>query len=119
EEAGSAVEGRGGGRKGGMGREIDVMRSQLQRNRVELLSGSARFGDEHTLVVDAGSGSARNITAQHIVIAVGTRPAHPDSVDFDDRTIIDSDGLLSLERIPESLVVVGAGVIGLAAASMP
>jgi len=99
-------------------REIDVIRNQLQRNRVELVQGSARFADEHTLVVEGGPGSERRFSAEHIVIAVGTRPAHPDSVDFDDRTIIDSDGLLSLERIPESLVVVGAGVIGIEYASM-
>jgi len=99
-------------------RETDVIRNQLQRNRVDLLHGSARFVDPHRLQVDEEAGSARSISAEHVVIAVGTRPAHPDSVDFDDRTIIDSDGLLNLARIPDSLVVVGAGVIGIEYASM-
>jgi len=99
-------------------REIDVIRSQLQRNRVELVQGSARFTDEHSLSVEGEAGSERHLSAEHVVIAVGTRPAHPGSVDFDGRTILDSDGLLSLERIPDSLVVVGAGVIGIEYASM-
>ena len=58
------------------------------------------------------------MTAANIVIATGTRPARPDSVAFDGRTILDSDGLLSLEQIPSSMVVVGAGVVGLEYASM-
>ena len=99
-------------------REVDVIRNQLQRNRVELLQGSARFVDAHVLSVDGETGDARRVSAEHIVLAVGTLPAHPASVDFDARTIIDSDGLLSLERIPDSLVVVGAGVIGIEYASM-
>jgi NAD(P) transhydrogenase len=99
-------------------REIDVIRNQLQRNRVELVQGSARLVDPHQLAVDGEAGSERRLSAEFVVIAVGTRPAHPASVDFDGRTIIDSDGLLSLERIPDSLVVVGAGVIGIEYASM-
>jgi NAD(P) transhydrogenase len=99
-------------------REIDVIRDQLQRNRVELIFGSARFVDPHTLDVTVGEGTARLVTADRIVVAVGTRPARPADVEFDDRTIIDSDGLLNMERIPASLVVVGAGVIGIEYASM-
>jgi len=99
-------------------REVDVIRNQLQRNRVELLQGSARFVDEHALSIESETGGERHLSAEYIVIAVGTRPAHPTTVDFDSRTIIDSDGLLNLERIPDSLVVVGAGVIGVEYASM-
>jgi NAD(P) transhydrogenase len=95
-----------------------VIRNPLQRNRVELVQGSARLVDPYQLAVDGEAGSERRLSAEFVVIAVGTRPAHPASVDFDGRTIIDSDGLLSLERIPDSLVVVGAGVIGIEYASM-
>ena len=53
------------------------------------------------------------------MIAAGTRPARPATVEFDDRTIIDSDGLLKLERrVPRTMTVVGAGVIGVEYASM-
>jgi NAD(P) transhydrogenase len=100
-----------------IGREVDVIRDQLLRNHIELVDGTARFVDHHTLSVE-DAGAERGVTGEHIVIAVGTRPSRPPDVDFDDETIIDSDGLLGLGRIPRSLVVVGAGVIGIEYASM-
>jgi NAD(P) transhydrogenase len=102
-----------------IGREIDVIRSQLGRNRVTLLTGTASFLDRHTVSVAGLSGEEkRRITAERIIIATGTRPARPDSVAFDGRTVVDSDQILSLERLPGSMVVVGAGVIGIEYASM-
>jgi NAD(P) transhydrogenase len=100
-----------------VGREIDVILHQLGRNHVTLLTGTARFVDPHTIGIRGGP-VERHVTADNIIIATGTRPARPDSVAFDDRTIVDSDAILSLERIPSSMVVVGAGVIGLEYASM-
>lgn len=97
-------------------REIDVVRHQLMRNHVQVVHGSARFLDSHTVVVT--NHEERRLTAERFVIAAGTRPARPDSVDFDGTTVFDSDGLLSLARIPSSVVVVGAGVIGIEYASM-
>ncbi|MDQ7904140.1 Si-specific NAD(P)(+) transhydrogenase [Phytohabitans sp. ZYX-F-186] len=101
-----------------IGREIDVIRSQLARNRIRLLTGTGTFADPHTLTVSDGSGRESKVTAEKIVVAAGTRPARPTSVEFDDRTVIDSDGILNLEHVPQSLVVVGAGVIGIEYASM-
>ncbi len=98
--------------------ENDVIRDQLRRNRVELFQGAARFVEPNVLAVDTGDGVEHRIEAPVIVIAVGTSPTHPAGVEFDGRTILDSDGLLGLERIPASLVVVGAGVIGIEYASM-
>jgi NAD(P) transhydrogenase len=97
-------------------REVDVVRNQLLRNHVAVLAGSARLLDPHTLAI-SGDG-ARQVTAERIVIATGTRPARPPAVEFDDRTILDSDGLLRLEQVPASVLVVGAGVIGIEYASM-
>ena len=68
--------------------------------------------------IDDGEGRLRRATADKIVIATGTRPARPDTVDFDERTVIDSDGIVHLERVPRSMVVAGAGVIGIEYASM-
>jgi NAD(P) transhydrogenase len=101
-----------------IGRETDVIRSQLARNRIRLLTGTGSFEDPHTLRVVDESGRETKVTAEKVVVAAGTRPARPDSVEFDDRTIIDSDGILNLENVPQSLVVVGAGVIGIEYASM-
>jgi NAD(P) transhydrogenase len=102
-----------------IGREEEVIRAQLQRNRVDLLSGAARFVDEHALeVVGDRRGEHQIVTADKIVIATGTRPARPPEVEFDDRRVVDSDGILAMEQIPSSMVVVGAGVIGIEYASM-
>jgi NAD(P) transhydrogenase len=99
-------------------RESDVVHDQLARNHVRIMHGTAAFVDAHTLLVDDGEGSRRQVTADKIVIAVGTAPARPKTVDFNERTVIDSDGILQLEKVPDALLVVGAGVIGIEYASM-
>jgi NAD(P) transhydrogenase len=97
-------------------REIDIVRNQLARNHVRVLSGIARFADPHTVTISGGE--ERLVSAEKIVLATGTRPHRPDSVEFDNKTILDSDGLLLMSRLPRSIVVVGAGIIGIEYASM-
>ena len=97
-------------------REVDIVRNQLARNHVHVIDGIARFVDPHTVVISGGE--ERRISAEKIVIATGTRPHRPKTVEFDNKTILDSDGLLLLERLPASIVVVGAGIIGIEYASM-
>src|SRR5213593_3652647 len=100
-------------------RERDVIRDQLLRNHVALLEGEASFDDPHTLLVSDRSGAERRVRAERIVLAVGSEPAHPPEVEFDRKTILDSDDVvLRLDRIPSTLVVVGAGVVGVEFASM-
>ena len=100
-----------------LGREIEVVRSQLNRNRVATLLGSARFLDPHTLEIVSTEGTTQ-VRAEHVLVACGTRPAHSDTVPLDGKRIIDSDQLLHGEVLPRDLIVVGAGVIGLEYASM-
>ena len=99
-------------------REIDVIRNQLARNHVHMYVGTARFTDPRTIVVTNEAGNSVELRADKIVVAVGTKPAHPSTVDFDGETIVDSDQILSIDRVPSSMVVVGAGVIGIEYASM-
>ncbi len=102
-----------------VGREVEVIRSQLLRNHVNLLGGTARFEDPQTVTVQGDArGDHTTVTARKIVIATGTKPARPSEVEFDDDHVLDSDGLLRMQRIPGSMVVVGAGVIGIEYASM-
>ncbi len=98
--------------------EIDIIRDQLTRNHVQIVTGEGRFVDPHTVAVRVSEDNERTLTAESIVLAVGTVPARPADVAFDDRTVLDSDGILGLGKIPGSLVVVGAGVIGIEYASM-
>jgi NAD(P) transhydrogenase len=100
-----------------IGREIEVVRGQLHRNGVHLLQGTGRFLDPHTVAVSGDHGE-RKVTGAVVVIATGTTPARPAAVEFDERRVLDSDGILTLADIPRSLVVVGAGVIGIEYASM-
>ena len=101
--------------------ETAVVREQFRRNGVGLLMGTAAFVDEHTVMISDPVGELADIsvTAENVVIAAGTRPARPSDVDFDERRVIDSDGVLHLELpVPKTMTVVGAGVIGVEYASM-
>ena len=99
-------------------RENDVVRSQLARNRVTIMQGMGYFVGPHaSRSTTSAAGPARSPrTRSSSPPAPG--PARPSSVAFDDKTIIDSDGIIHLERVPRSMVVVGAGVIGMEYASM-
>ena len=101
-----------------VGKENDVVRSQLSRNRVAILSGTAHFAGPNTIEVIDGDGRVRAVSAEKVVIATGAKRARPASVAFDERTVMDSDGIINLERVPRSMVVAGAGVIGIEYASM-
>ena len=91
--------------------ETNIVRDQLIRNGIDIIPGTASFADPHHIVASTEDGS-RTVTADKAVIAVGSRPLRPERFEFDDRTIIDSDGLLTLSEIPRSMTVVGAGIIG-------
>jgi NAD(P) transhydrogenase len=101
-----------------IGRETDVIRSQLARNHVHMLTGTGRFTGPNSVAVATEDRTEREVTAEKFVIAVGTRPARPSTVDFDGRTVVDSDQILDMDHVPPSMVVVGAGVIGIEYASM-
>ncbi len=97
--------------------EIDVVRSQLLRNDVRILTGTGSLAGPHRVHLRHGT-EEEEITAEHIFIATGTRPARPDAIPFDREHIVDADGLLGLPRLPRTLLVVGGGVIGTEYASM-
>jgi NAD(P) transhydrogenase len=98
-------------------RENDVVRNQLARNRITIMTGFGYFSGPNAVEVDDG-GRSHKVTADKIVVATGTKPARPASVAFDEKTVIDSDGIIHLETVPRSMVVAGAGVIGIEYASM-
>jgi NAD(P) transhydrogenase len=93
--------------------EVDVLEHQFQRNGVHTMSGVARFLDPHHLAITLPDESELVVAAERIVIAVGTTPFRPADIPFDDQTILDSDTLIETPRVPRSLTVVGAGVIGI------
>ena len=97
--------------------EISIVQHQMARNGIDMFFGSASFLDPHRLHVQSDR-KTFELTADFFVIAVGTEPARPEDIPFDDTTIIDTDGLLTMKRIPDSIVIVGGGVIGTEYASL-
>ncbi|WP_430256463.1 Si-specific NAD(P)(+) transhydrogenase [Neorhizobium sp. DAR64872/K0K18] len=93
--------------------EVEVLEHQFARNRVQHLRGKASFLSTDTMEVLKDDGEAVQVKAKSILLAVGTRPFRPDYMPFDGKTVIDSDELLEIEKLPRSMVVIGAGVIGI------
>ena len=93
-------------------REVEVIESQLRRNDVSVLSGMASFVDPHTLVIE-GESSRRQVTAEHVLIAVGTQPAPSPGVKNDGEVVLNTDDMVRLKQLPRTIAVVGAGVIGI------
>jgi NAD(P) transhydrogenase len=99
--------------------EIDVTRHQLMRNGVELIPANASFCGPETVRLEYMDGStARTVTARNIVIATGTDTTRDPHIPFDGRHVFTSDDMLDLDRLPRTLAVVGAGVIGCEYASI-
>ncbi|CAM5776888.1 NAD(P)(+) transhydrogenase [Labrys miyagiensis] len=92
--------------------EVEVLEHQFSRNTVRTARGEARFISPHEIEITAESGERRVVSSAHVLIACGTRPFRPDYVPFNDTTVFDSDEIIELPRLPRSLTVIGAGVIG-------
>jgi NAD(P) transhydrogenase len=97
--------------------ERDLIRTHFDRNNVELLMGTAKFDSPKTLKIERLD-DFEMISADYFVIGSGTRPATPASVPFDEKTIFTSDGLLKLDHLPKTMIIVGGGVIGVEYACM-
>ncbi|MBN8830228.1 MAG: Si-specific NAD(P)(+) transhydrogenase [Sphingomonadales bacterium] len=93
--------------------EVDVLEHQFQRNGVRTMEGFARFVDPHVVCITAPDESELLVGGERFLIAVGTAPFRPDDIPFDDDIVLDSDVLIEKPRVPRSLVVIGAGVIGI------
>ena len=100
-----------------MNREAGVIAKQMARNGVDVLAGEASFVDPHRLRV-RGLNGATEITAANILIATGTVATQAPGVTPDGEIILTSDDICRLKRLPRSLAVIGAGVIGIEYASM-
>ncbi|HXZ87089.1 MAG TPA: Si-specific NAD(P)(+) transhydrogenase [Candidatus Binataceae bacterium] len=99
--------------------EIDVMRHQLLRNGVELAHAAAAFIDAHSLNLSFGEGrGARLVTTDKVIVAVGTEATRDPSMPMDGQSVYSSDDILQLRELPQSLTVIGAGVIGCEYASI-
>ena len=98
--------------------EIEVLMHKLHRNFVDTIAGNAVFESPHVLRIETGSDEVRMIEADKILIATGSRPVQPPGIPFDHPNVVDSDNILDMKELPRTVVVVGAGVIGVEYAAM-
>ncbi len=100
-------------------RELELINESLGRYAVEVVQGHARFAGPHAVAVRPPNGAElRTLTADFFVIATGSRPNRPDDVPFDGETVFDSETILQLPRMPKTMIVLGAGVVGIEYASI-
>lgn len=95
--------------------QVFLRSNYFEKNNVEVIQGTASFVDEHTIRLEP---RGRRLKAEHFVIATGSRPYHPENVDFDHHLMFDSDTILGLDHSPRKVTVIGAGVIGCEYASI-
>jgi NAD(P) transhydrogenase len=92
--------------------EVEVLEHQFARNAVTWTAGAARFLGPHAIEVTGEAGEVRHFHGDRIILAVGTQPFRPRHIPFDGETIVDADEILDLKRLPRSIAVIGASVIG-------
>ncbi|GAB4225506.1 MAG: Si-specific NAD(P)(+) transhydrogenase [Chlamydiales bacterium] len=91
----------------------NIIIRQFKKNNILLLQGTARFENERmALIVDNEQRIRHQIIAEKFIIATGSQPRNPINVPFDDEVILDSTRLLSIDRLPKRLLVMGGGIIG-------
>lgn len=93
--------------------EVEVLEHQFARNRVSSIRGKATFVTSDTMAIAKDDGEIMHVQGKSILLAVGTKPFRPDYMPFDGKTVLDSDELLEISELPRSMVVIGAGVIGI------
>jgi NAD(P) transhydrogenase len=93
-------------------RQYQMRRSFYERNRVDIITGHAEFVDLHTLEITKSQGVKKTLTGGHFIIGVGSRPYHPEDIDFTSPALRDSSTILNLKQTPKSITIYGAGVVG-------
>ncbi len=94
-------------------RELELINQALEKNRIQILRGHGKFVDANTVAILGSEGQTRlRLGGDVILIATGTTPNRPADVPFDDGCVFDSNKILDLQYIPRSMLVLGAGVVG-------
>jgi len=93
-------------------KQVKLRTEFYSRNRVHLYHGLGKFIDTNTIEITDGPESSTRLHADQIVLATGSTPFRPDTIDFNHERVYDSDTILKLEHTPRNIVIYGAGVIG-------
>jgi dihydrolipoamide dehydrogenase len=98
-------------KSGQMAHQFKVFEEKVHAGRFRFAQGFARLRTEHEIEILTNDG-IEIVTAENIVLAMGTRPRKIPTIPIDEKIIVTSDGISSFDHFPESLVVLGAGIIG-------
>jgi dihydrolipoamide dehydrogenase len=85
----------------------------MKKNKIDVINGKGRILGAGKVEVTGGDGKAQTVEAKNIVIATGSDIARLKGIEIDEKRVVSSTGALSLEKVPEKLLIIGAGVIGL------
>ena len=92
--------------------EWALIAENIEKHGIYTIQGSARLVDATTVEITRYGLDPRNVTGDMILISTGSSPLAPVGYEIDGEVVVDSDSLLTLQRIPPSMIVVGGGVIG-------
>jgi NAD(P) transhydrogenase len=93
--------------------ERSMIIRQFKKNGIRLIHGTARFENPHSLmVIDQQYRISYRIHFDKVIISTGSKPRNPMEVPFDDEVILDSTRLLGIDRVPDTMIVLGGGIIG-------
>jgi len=90
----------------------------LKKNGAEYIKGAGSFVNENEVKVALNDGGETTIRGKNILIATGSEPTPFPGLEIDEKRVVTSTGALSLEKVPEKMVVIGGGIIGLEMASV-
>ncbi len=99
-------------------KQVEMRSAFFSKNRIDVHEGLASFVNENEVKLARESGLTDSIQATNIIIATGSRPYHPDEINFDHHRVYDSDSILDMRHTPRTLIIYGAGVIGCEYASI-
>ena len=85
----------------------------FKKNKIAHLLGSGKFIDKNHIEIESEEGVKQKISANKFVIATGSQVANLGNIEIDEKVIVSSTGALDLEKVPQKMIVIGAGVIGL------
>lgn len=90
----------------------------FKKNGVEYLKGSGSFVNEHEVKVQLNDGGETSVVGKNILIATGSEATPFPGLEIDEKRVVSSTGAIALEKVPEKLIVIGGGIIGLEMASV-
>ena len=100
-------------KSGVVGRLTKGLAGLARQRKVEVVTGQGRFLSDHLLEVQGPEGARRTVSFDHCIIAAGSRSARIPGFPYDDPRLMDSTSALALADVPQRLLVIGGGIIGL------